>query len=122
MWTLGEHGIELEHSVRGADTKGCHGGWPAQARQLTAADYQTFDYILAMDRQNLSDIMHKKPKASKAHIALFGSFARTKTDQVIKDPYYGSDNSGFDRSYEQCLIFTEGLIQHIQENHNAWLE
>lgn len=97
--TLKKHDVSLCHS----------------ARQLNKNDYYEFDYILAMDRTNLADIRQRAPKDSKACIMLFGEFSSDKSlDKVIKDPYYGSNNTGFDTAYEQCLAFGNGLIEHIR--------
>lgn len=94
LWILRDHDIVLDH----------------RGRQLESADFLKFDYILAMDRQNLKDIQSRAPKSRKATIALFGEFGSKATDKVIKDPYYGSDNSGFDTAFEQCVDFAKGLL------------
>lgn len=86
MAVLRHHGIEFSHS----------------AKQLVPEDFNRFDFILGMDQANIADINRKKPKNSKAQVLLLGSFD-PEGHSIIGDPYYDSDNRGFDRCYEQCL-------------------
>ncbi|POY73561.1 hypothetical protein BMF94_3499 [Rhodotorula taiwanensis] len=69
---------------------------------------------------NMHNIEKAKPANSTAKsksgswlygraIALFGSFGDGK---VIDDPYYGGPN-GFDKTYEQCVRYSEGLLQDM---------
>lgn len=47
---------------------------------------------------------------------LFGDFAIEQRDRVVRDPYYESNNTGFDKAYDQCLDFSRGLIEAIKLN------
>ncbi|KAL2082378.1 hypothetical protein ACEWY4_022196 [Coilia grayii] len=73
------------------------------ARQVTAEDFQTYDFILCMDESNLSDLNRKasKVKNSRAKIELLGSYDPEK-QLIIRDPYYGSDED-FEKVYVQCM-------------------
>uniref|UniRef100_A0A8C6SY58 Low molecular weight phosphotyrosine protein phosphatase n=1 Tax=Neogobius melanostomus TaxID=47308 RepID=A0A8C6SY58_9GOBI len=84
---LRKHGIETSH----------------RARQVTKEDFQTFEYILCMDENNLSDLKKKanSVKNATARIELLGSYDPQK-QLIIKDPYYGSDKD-FETVYEQCV-------------------
>ncbi|GAA6061103.1 hypothetical protein JCM10212_006134 [Sporobolomyces blumeae] len=80
------------------------------ARQLQRSDFDKFDYILAMDSWgNLKNIQKVQPKGSKATVALFGSFGDGKE---VADPYYGGDD-GFERVYQQCVQYSEGLLKEM---------
>ncbi|GAA5850513.1 hypothetical protein JCM5353_004761 [Sporobolomyces roseus] len=82
-------------------------------RQLARSDFDTFDYILAMDSWgNLKNIQKVQPKNSKAKVALFGSFDDGKD---IADPYYGEEQGkdGFDKTYEQCVRYSEALLKEM---------
>ena len=90
------------------------------ARKVQSADFTTFDYILAMDKDNLTDLrslrnrLVKKNPASEnqmAKLMLFGDFGGQKGEQVV-DPYYGARN-GFAIAYEQMVRFSEGFISQI---------
>ncbi|XP_061602538.1 low molecular weight phosphotyrosine protein phosphatase isoform X1 [Cololabis saira] len=73
------------------------------ARQVTKDDFMSFEYILCMDENNLSDLKKKanSVKDYRAKIELLGSYDPQK-QLIIKDPYYGSD-SDFENVYEQCV-------------------
>ncbi|CAL1586472.1 unnamed protein product [Knipowitschia caucasica] len=92
---LKKHGIETSH----------------RARQVTKDDFQTFEYILCMDENNLSDL-EKKAKSvqsAKAKIELLGSYDPQK-QLIIKDPYYGSDKD-FETVYEQCVRCCKAFLE-----------
>ncbi|KAL7344333.1 phosphotyrosine protein phosphatase I superfamily [Rhodotorula toruloides] len=76
-------------------------------RQFEKADFTRFDYIIGMDSMNMSNIEKAKPANSTAKIALFGSFGDGK---VIQDPYYGGKD-GFEKTYKQCVRYSEGLLK-----------
>ena len=75
---------------------------------------------------SLQTLLYKKPSSSRAHISLFGSFdpalrsdsarhARGPTKaQSIVDPYYGG-NSGFEDCYHQCLRYSSGFLDYIEQ-------
>lgn len=86
MTVLRKNGIQFKHS----------------AQQLVKEDFNRFDFIFGMDQSNVSDINRKKPKGSKAEILLLGSFD-PEGDTVIRDPYYDSDNQGFEKCFQQCM-------------------
>ncbi|XP_063078485.1 low molecular weight phosphotyrosine protein phosphatase isoform X2 [Engraulis encrasicolus] len=73
------------------------------ARQVTAEDFQSYDFILCMDESNLSDLNRKagKVKNTKAKVELLGSYDPEK-QLIIKDPYYGCDED-FEKVYVQCV-------------------
>ena len=95
------------------------------ARKVTAEDFNTFDWIFAMDSDNLSDLRSMRDRSQRrkrrsedavgskdARIMLFGDWGGRKGEEVI-DPYYGADN-GFDVAYEQMVRFTKGFIKHLE--------
>ena len=93
------------------------------ARKVQSTDFTAFDYILAMDGDNLSDLrslknrLIKKDPASESQMAklmLFGDFGGQKGEQV-GDPYYGARN-GFSIAYDQMVRFSEGFIDQILRN------
>ena len=63
-----------------------------RARQLVRADFDRFDLILAMDRQNLRDAARLAPAGARAGLALFLD-GETGTEEV-PDPYYTRDFDG----------------------------
>lgn len=58
------------------------------ARQVTPADFEHYDLLLAMDAANLRDLRELAPPGTEHKVRLFA-------DVDVPDPYYGGD-SGFD--------------------------
>jgi protein-tyrosine phosphatase len=58
-----------------------------RARQFTAVDFDRFDLIVAMDRQNQKDIETLRPAGNQTPVRLM-------SDQDVPDPYYTSDFDG----------------------------
>ncbi len=92
------------------------------SRQVTAADFGDFDYILAMDSQNLYNLKQLQPANSRASVQLFLDFAKVPNKYSdtykgahtdIPDPYYGGAR-GFDRVLDLVEAASHGLIHHIK--------
>ncbi len=106
MSTLADNGItEYEH----------------RARKLSLRDFNSFDYILAMDRENLENIdalrklaLEKGLAGKVGTIKLFGDYGGQPGEEVI-DPYYGA-RDGFDIAYEQMVRFTKGFLQSLEDS------
>ncbi|CAH7671720.1 protein-tyrosine phosphatase, partial [Phakopsora pachyrhizi] len=79
------------------------------AQQLQKSDFEKFDYIIGMDKSNVSNILRVKPKNSKSQVKLFGEFGDGKQ---IDDPYYGSDD-GFERVYRQCEKYSKEFLINL---------
>ena len=58
-----------------------------RARQFTAADFDQFDLIIAMDRQNQSDIEALRPAGNETPVRMMAA-------QDVPDPYYTRDFDG----------------------------
>lgn len=97
---LQEHGIELT----------------SRARQATREDFETFDYILAMDYSNMANLMAISPKASKAEVILFREFDPTPENKEVPDPYYGGDQ-GFHNVHRMVKRTSEVFLDHITTKH-----
>ncbi|MDE8603272.1 low molecular weight phosphotyrosine protein phosphatase [Marinomonas sp. RSW2] len=62
-----------------------------KARQVTISDFNEYDWILAMDRENLLNLKKIQPEHSKATVVMFGEFDQHVTLGEVVDPYYGGD-------------------------------
>lgn len=103
-WTVDSCGTAAYHTGASADPRTlevlrAHGvPYDGRARQVTAADFERFDLVLAMDRNNLEELRQRCPPAlrSKLHLVLepLGS------DREVEDPYYGGPD-GFERVYRE---------------------
>ena len=102
---LNEQGLAESVTVDSAGTIGYHTGKAADARmrkaasrrgielnsrsrKITCADLETFDLVIAMDRENFSDIaaLHSSPSAD---IKLMSDFLDESWPHDVPDPYYG---------------------------------
>ncbi len=81
---------------------------PLRARQISTEDFYQFDLILAMDKQNLSDLQQLKPMDSQANIELFLDYSQNQK-QDVPDPYYG-DAEGFTQMFELIIEACEHII------------
>lgn len=94
-----------------------------RARQLKPADFQHFDYILAMDKENLriaNELMNKADKEKTetniskiAYLALFLSFAPKTTLTQVPDPYYG-ENDGFLQVIDLVRKASHDFLTHLR--------
>jgi hypothetical protein len=82
--------------------------------QVKASDFDTFDYIFAMDGENLSTLrrLQRNSPKSKAAVKLFGEYAGTGRAEAIEDPYYGGA-AGFERAYEQAVRFSGNFLKDV---------
>lgn len=74
------------------------------ARKVRVQDFHEFDYILAMDASNLSDLRALQPENSHAELSLF-----LPDGSDVPDPYYGGAD-GFVR-----------VVDLIEAASDVWL-
>lgn len=84
-----------------------------RARQVTVADFRRFDYVLAMDHQNLADLRAMCPADFSGHLGLFLPFAASNPVDEVPDPYYGGDE-GFAHVFDLVEAASDGLLQDIE--------
>lgn len=89
-----------------------------RSRKVATADFETFDYIMAMDRENLSDLMAMCPEEHQHRISLFLPFAPHLQYDEMPDPYYGHDDQ-FAVCFKAATDAAEGLLAHISNKHFA---
>lgn len=87
-----------------------------RGRQVGVADFSRFDYVLAMDENNLSILKRLRPQNAGAHLGLFLEFAQRHDEREVPDPYYGGE-SGFERVLDMVEDAAEGLLGHIRRTH-----
>jgi len=83
-----------------------------RARQVSSEDFYQFDYILAMDAQNLNDLRSMCPAGFGGHLGLFLDYAPGTAIREVPDPYYGGDE-GFSQVLDLVESASEGLLQEI---------
>ena len=92
---LAEHGI------------GCLG---KTARQITRDDYLHYDYIVAMDRNNLHNLSRMLGNDTQHKISLLMDYTHRPGD--VADPWYTGD---FEATWRDVIEGCTGLMQSIVE-------
>lgn len=85
-----------------------------RARKVVEEDFEKFDYILAMDRDNLASLIELAMPEHRPKIRLFLEFSGGPGDEV-PDPYYGSE-SGFERVLDLVEEASRGLLETLQKS------
>jgi protein-tyrosine phosphatase len=80
-----------------------------RGRKVSREDFDRFDFILAMDEENLADLESIRPPAARARLALLMSYAPHAGSKVVPDPYYGSAD-GFERVLDLVESACEGFL------------
>ena len=83
-----------------------------RARRVEEADFARFDYIIAMDRDNLAVLEGQVSAEHGASLHLFLEFAQASGDEV-PDPYYGGA-SGFERVLDLVEDASRGLLEKLR--------
>jgi protein-tyrosine phosphatase len=91
---------------RGIDMSG------QRARQIRALDFLEFDFVLAMDRQNLAELQKIQPASHDAKLDLFMSYSNRGSGLEVPDPYYGGSN-GFNIVFDMVEEASRGLIASV---------
>lgn len=87
-----------------------------RGRQVDLPDFTRFDYVLAMDRDNLTILQRLCPQAQRKRLGLFLEYARRHDEREVPDPYYGGAD-GFERVLDMVEDAAEGLLAHIRKTH-----
>ena len=86
-----------------------------RARQVCEADFEQFDYVVAMDRDNLTLLEASCPPAMLDRLSLMLDWVKGWGDEV-PDPYYGGDE-GFIRVFDMLTEASQRLLTHIASRH-----
>jgi protein-tyrosine phosphatase len=131
---LREAGLEDRIELDSAGTGGWHAGDPPDARAtaaarargvvldgaaraVTAEDFERFDLLLAMDRENERDLLARAPDAEgRAKVRLLREFdpeAVAAGDLDVPDPYYGGAR-GFEHVLDLVEAACRGLLAEVR--------
>lgn len=124
---VAEAGLSDWLQVDSAGTGGWHAGEPPdhravataesngvdismlRARQLQAADFDDFDWLLCADRSNLRDARARAPAAAHGRIALLREWAGAHKGAEIADPYTGGQRH-FDAVWAQVDTAAQAIV------------
>lgn len=81
------------------------------AVQVTKEDYQKYDYIVCMDKNNLRNIKYIIPEDKDNKISLLMDFTGISRD--VADPWYTGD---FEATERDVIAGCKALLDHIENN------
>ncbi len=85
-----------------------------RARRVADADFERFDYIIAMDRDNHANLTRQAPEAYRSKVRLFLEFSSSDQSEV-PDPYYGG-TAGFERVLDLVEDASRGLLEALAKD------
>jgi protein-tyrosine phosphatase len=88
-----------------------------RARRVSATDFERFDYIVAMDRDNLDALQQQASEEHADKLHLFLQFSGAAEDEV-PDPYYGGA-AGFERVLDLVEEASRGLLETLRKSSAA---
>jgi len=124
-------GLAKRVTVDSAGTYGYHEGAPPDPRAQKAAirrgidigrlraravepeDFERFDMILAMDRDNLEDLHRACPPHRQDRLGLFMRYSSRHAGADVPDPYYGGPD-GFERVLDLLEDAARGLTEELR--------
>ena len=89
-----------------------------RARTVESTDFERFDLILAMDRDNLKALRRRAPSHSHERLRLFLEFSPDAAPEDVPDPYYGGPN-GFEEVLDLVEAAARGLLKHLRQRSRA---
>jgi protein-tyrosine phosphatase len=84
-----------------------------RARQVAKHDFEKFDLVLAMDRDNLARLRAMCPPQHQHKLGLFLQYAVDSPTDVVPDPYHGGAK-GFDLVLDLIENASDGLIATLR--------
>jgi protein-tyrosine phosphatase len=126
---VAEAGLEGEIEVESAGTGDWHIGYPpddrsvaaaaergveltGEARQVARGDFDGFDLLIAMDRQNERDLLRMaRSEEDRQKVRLLRSYADGDLD--VPDPYYGGDD-GFEHVLDLVEAACRGVLDSLR--------
>ncbi|WP_411725837.1 low molecular weight protein-tyrosine-phosphatase [Methyloglobulus sp.] len=94
-----KRGVELQH---------------LRARKVHSSDFDYFDYVLAMDDDNYSILIHACPDEYKDKVKYFLDYAPHLGVREVPDPYYG-EKFGFERVLDMVEDASLGFLETLQK-------
>ncbi|CAN5459238.1 low molecular weight protein-tyrosine-phosphatase [soil metagenome] len=83
-----------------------------KARHLSPEDFDRFDYILTMDKENFRKV--SSMASGEAEVRPFLDYAKDSPESEVPDPYFGGGR-GFERVLDLVEEASEGLLEEIKK-------
>ncbi|TCZ80926.1 low molecular weight phosphotyrosine protein phosphatase [Paenibacillus albiflavus] len=86
------------------------------ARQVNSRDFSDFDYIIAMDASNVTNLQSfvQQGELNKANIYKMLDFLPESTVKDVPDPYF---TGNFEEVYDMINKSSDRLLAHIRNQH-----
>lgn len=84
-----------------------------RARQVSTADFERFDLLLAMDEANLAELRRRCPPEHRGKVRLLMEFAPGVAETEVADPYFGGAQ-GFEQVLDQVERACAGLLDSLR--------
>ncbi len=86
------------------------------SRKVESADFEQFDLILAMDRDNYRTLLNSD-RTGRYHskVRLMCDFCTRSAEKEVPDPYYGGPD-GFDHVIDLLRDACGGLLDHVTQD------
>jgi len=85
-----------------------------RARKVSVSDFEDYDLIIAMDRNNFEGLQRIRPADSKADLQMMMHYHPEARPEEVPDPYYGGMD-GFTYMCELLDSATRGLLKDVEE-------
>lgn len=86
-----------------------------KARKVIFADFEEFDYLLAMDDDNHQILMEACPDQFKHKVKYFLEYASHLDTREVPDPYYGG-KYGFERVLNMVEEASVGFLNSLKQS------
>jgi protein-tyrosine phosphatase len=87
------------------------------SRQVTPDDFLNFDFVIAMDDENVRDLKPFIPDGNLSHkISKMTDYCRQSSPGFVPDPYYGGA-AGFEKVLDILEDACQGLLNTICDAH-----
>jgi len=87
-----------------------------RARRVKKADFNYYDYVIAMDKDNLANLLEICPQEQSNKVSLFLNYSSHVDEEEVPDPYYGG-SKGFERVLDMVELAADGLLSEIKAKH-----
>jgi protein-tyrosine phosphatase len=98
--------VALERGIDVADLR---------ARKVDFGDFYVYDYILAMDDANYSNLIDMALPEHVDKVQMFLDYTQYFSESEVPDPYFGGAQ-GFDHVFDLVESASLGLLEHIKHH------
>ena len=114
-------GTHAYHVGQSPDQRGCDAAKSRdvvidalRARRIEMNDFARFDYVPAMDRQNLDTLRYLCPPDLRGVLHLFSEFSPKLKNCEIPDPYIGTTKE-FEKVLDMIELASLALVEMLNE-------